>query len=151
MVPIATWRRFRSSDGRDRRVVVEAAALLVLVRAGLLILPFKALRRSLRYYARPTRQTAVVAEDVVRRVAWAVTAVARRIPMRTTCLVQSLAADAMLRRRGCECDLRFGVRPLQDGSARFPAHAWIEHRGVTVLGDFDGLRDYSVLSGPGDV
>jgi Transglutaminase-like superfamily len=148
---VTPWRRFRSLEARDRRVVAEAAVLLLLVRAGLSILPFNALRRGLRYYAGPARQTGVVSEEHVRRVAWAVTAVALRLPVRTTCLVESLAADAMLRRRGCACDLRFGVRRPQEGSGRFPAHAWIEHRGVVVLGDVDGLRDYAVLSGPGSV
>jgi hypothetical protein len=146
--PMKTWRSFRSLDGRNRRMVAEAAVLLLLARAGLAVLPFDILRRGLRSHAGAPREMAVVPDKLVRRVAWAVTAVAHRLPLRTTCLVESLAADAMLRRRGCVCDLRFGVRPPQGASDRLAAHAWIEHRGVVVLGEIDGLRDYSVLSGP---
>ena len=138
-----TWRRFRSLDGRDRRMVVEAAVLLLLVRAGLSMFPFNTLRRGLRYYAAPRCPAATNPEALVPRVAWAVPAVARRLPMRTTCLVESLAGDAMLRRRGFSCDLRFGVRPPSGGA--LSAHAWVEHDGIVVFGARPDLADYSVL------
>lgn len=124
-------------------MVVEAAALLLLVRAGLSLLPFNTLRRTLRYYSdRP--QAAAASSALVPRVAWAVMAAARRLPMRTTCLVESLAGDAMLRRRGLSSTLRFGVRPPTRGE--LAAHAWVEHDGTVVFGALDELHEYSVLS-----
>ena len=142
--PMETWRRFRSLNGRDRRMVIEAAALLLLVRAGLPLLPFHTLRRSLGYYADASRPAAPGSTALVPRVAWAVTAAARRLPIRTTCLVESLAGDTMLRRRGVSCDLRFGVRPPQRGE--LAAHAWVEHEGRVIFGALDELSEYSVLS-----
>jgi hypothetical protein len=56
----------------------------------------------------------------------------RRLPWKTTCLVAALAARAMLRRRGIDCVLRFGVRRAADG--RLAAHAWLEAGGGIVCG-----------------
>lgn len=127
-------------------MVVEAAMLLLLVRAGLSLLPFTTLRRSLRYYSDPARPASATSEALVPRVAWAVMAAARRLPIRTTCLVESLAGDAMLRRRGLSSTLRFGVRTPDRGV--LAAHAWVEHDGTVVFGALDELPDYSVLSAP---
>ena len=125
-------------------MVVEAAVLLLLVRAGLSLLPFTTLRRSLRYYSDSARSAAPSHGSLVPRVAWAVMAAARRLPMRTTCLVESLTGDAMLRRRGLSSTLRFGVRPPNGGA--LAAHAWVEHDGTVVFGALDELPEYSVLS-----
>ena len=125
-------------------MVVEAAVLLLLVRAGLSLLPFDTLRRSLQYYSDPARPADSTSAALVPRVAWAVTAAARRLPIRTTCLVESLTGDAMLRRRGLSSTLRFGVRPPSRGA--LAAHAWVEHDGAVVFGALDELSEYSALS-----
>ena len=145
-----SWRRFRALSGRDRLLVAEAAALLGLVWLGLSILPFPTLRRLVdRFVGHSDAVAAGSSSEPVRRVAWAVLAVARRWPVRTTCLVEALAADAMLRRGGYAPELRFGVRPPGSGSKPLEAHAWLEHQGVVVLGDVENLPGYAVLSGSG--
>ncbi|PZU13687.1 MAG: lasso peptide biosynthesis B2 protein, partial [Citromicrobium sp.] len=55
-----------------------------------------------------------------------VSAVALRLPGRTSCLIEALAVEAMLRRRGHECELRLGVPRASAAHAGFAAHAWIE-------------------------
>ncbi len=47
----ASWRSFRALDSSDRLLVVEAATLLPLIRAGTFLLPFPLLRRLLNCYA----------------------------------------------------------------------------------------------------
>jgi hypothetical protein len=140
-----TWQRFRALSAGDRRLVVEAAAWLVAARFGLLLLPFPALRRALssascRFPALDQSASATPAP-----VAWAITSAARHLPMHSTCLIESLAGHAMLRRRGFDCDLRLGVR-RPSGRSSFAAHAWIEHRGSVVLGKVDDLSEYAILS-----
>lgn len=146
----STWSRFRALSAADRRLVVEAAAVLVFVRLGVALLPFSALRVLLDRYARagsPIPPDA--AAPGVSRFTWAVAAAASRFPVRMSCLVQALAADAMLRRRGVSCRLRIGVHPRSTGSGALKAHAWIEHEGAVVLGALEDLREYAVLSSPG--
>jgi hypothetical protein len=142
------WRRFRALSGGDRRLVAEAAVLLCLASPGLVILPFPVLRRLLDQFGRSQVLAAGrLPANNVRRISWAVTATARRLPVSTSCLVEALVAGAMLRRRGCACELRFGVRTPQ-GTSDLAAHAWIEHEGVVVMGQLDNLRDYQTLRAP---
>jgi hypothetical protein len=65
---------------------------------------------------------------------WAIAAVARQMPS-ATCLVQALAADAMLRRRGIGADLRFGVRRLPTGDVPIEGHAWVECEHGETIGE----------------
>jgi hypothetical protein len=60
--------------------------------------------------------------------AWAITAVARRLPG-TRCLAWSLAVRGMLAQAGVPADLKLGVARRQpDG---LDAHAWVESGGVS--------------------
>jgi hypothetical protein len=141
------WPRFRALSARDWLLIGEAAVLLLFVSVGTSVLRFRTLRHLLhRYGGSRGSSTAGLSFERVGRIAWAVVAVARRLPTRTTCLMEALAAEAMLRRRGCACDLRFGVRAPGGGSGALAAHAWIEHQGAVVLGQLENLSDYAVLS-----
>jgi hypothetical protein len=137
--------RYRALSAADRWLVVEAAMLLAVARLGIASVPFPVLRRALDrsghiFRRRPHGES----ESSVARLAWAVAAVARRVPFRSTCLVESLAADAMLRRRGYASEIRFGVRAPSGGD--LAAHAWVEHEGAVVFGAVHELAEYSVLS-----
>lgn len=73
----------------------------------------------------------VARRDATTAVVRAVGRVARRLPLRSPCLVRSVAGQAMLARRGVATELRIGVRP---GAGTIEAHAWLERDGV-VLND----------------
>jgi hypothetical protein len=140
-----------AQSSADRRLLCEAAVRLAFVRIGLYAVGFAVLRRwlGLRQPAADTTQPSDSASgpaEVAGRVAWAVQAAARRIPG-ATCLVQALVAEAMLRRRGYEPALHFGVRQRPDRRS-IDAHAWIELNGAVVVGAVANLGDYAVLSGP---
>ena len=131
-------RRLRRMDADSRALLAEALMLLLCARVGLRVLPFATLRR--RLLRAPTRNGRSVA-----RVAWAVNAVGRRLAG-TTCLVEALAADTMLRRHGHHPTLNLGVHG--DGGVHSPldAHAWVECGGMVVSGRTDDLERYAVLS-----
>lgn len=143
-MPMDAWRRFRALNAADRSLVTEATALLIAARMGTALLSFPALRQALDFYVRRTA-TKQTGSAHCARIAWAVSAVARRLPSITTCLVESLAADAMLRRRDYACEIRFGVRA---GRGSLTAHAWVEHQGVVIFGAGDDAGEYAVLSSP---
>jgi hypothetical protein len=65
-----------------------------------------------------------------------------------TCLVQALAADGMLRRRGFASTLHIGVRLHRPGSTPLQAHAWVKCEGQIVVGALDDLGEYAVLALP---
>jgi hypothetical protein len=78
------------------------------------------------------------------KVRWAITAVAVRFPS-ATCLVQALAADAILRRRGLAPELHIGVRADANSARRIEAHAWVECNGSVAIGSIESLSDFTPL------
>ena len=142
-----SWRRFWSLPAADRLIVLEAGALIVFIRIVLKIAPFLVTRRALRAYARIARvRRSPAGEAYVDRIRWGVPAAARHLPFRSTCLLESLTAEAMLMRRGVPCVLRLGVRRPESHRA-LDAHAWVEWSGGVVAGAVEGLEDYAVLTG----
>ena len=130
-----TFRRFLALAGTDRILVVRALGWVLLARFAVRFVPFSRLR------AVADRVTPGGRRADPRRIAWAVEATARRIP-RASCLIQALAADAMLRRSGRSPDLRIGV--VKDGDL-FEAHAWVELEDTVLIGNHD-LHRYSPLN-----
>lgn len=99
-----------------------------LVRLGLTVLPLRTLRRLLERTAGVESPEALPATP--KAVGDAVRAAARAVPF-SHCLVEALAAEAMLRRRGATSCLHLGVR--REGE-RLGAHAWVEADGDVVVG-----------------
>jgi hypothetical protein len=135
------WRRYRALGTSERAWIVRAAVTLALTRVGLWILPLGALRRLLDTHQRDRRSSDP------RVIAWAVAAAGRRIPW-STCLVEALAADYLLRRAGFAPELRIGMRR---GASVVPleAHAWVMCGGQVLIGNDQALDQYVVLSPSG--
>ena len=144
-----TFRRFLALDAADRWLAVEATGLVLFVWAGLRILPFRTLRALLDWYS--LRDGGVVRrlpDKAAPRVAHIVIAVAAHFPIQTTCLVDALVAETVLRRRGYAASVRFGVRRANGAPIPLSPHAWVECDGAVVIGAVDGLAEYAVLSVP---
>ena len=141
-------RRFaakaRQLEWRDWSMLAQALILVVAVRLGLRLLPFRAVDRGLvqlgrRGRAASARRQAISSTtnpDAWRyeaRAAWAVGAVARRLLRRRPCLTQALVLRLLLQRRGFPpATLQIGVRRGRDGA--FDAHAWLERDGRVLIG-----------------
>lgn len=132
-------RRLLALPAARRKLLLEAFVLIVALRAGLRVLPFTTVRRQLRRWSDVKSRNACEPSSA----AWAVAAVGSRLPG-TTCLVDALAADCMLRRRGHAPALKIGVRRGAD--IGIDAHAWLEYSGVVVIGTAPALSEYVVLS-----
>jgi Transglutaminase-like superfamily len=146
------FSRFIALDRSQRRLVIEAAALLALVGAAMSVGGFARSRPLLERCARNRKASRTSAPGETFRtsiepstVAWAVTAAATRFPFWHTCLVKALVTDLMLRRRGMPSSIFVGVRRGQIES--IDAHAWVESGGAVVIGALDDLGDFTVLSG----
>ena len=107
-------------------------------------LPF---RRIADWLGTPGAESSLMAAaDEIRmaqEVGWAVGVIARRVPWDGRCLAQALAATGMLRRRGLEGTVSFGV--CQGESAGFDAHAWLRFGSCVVTGGPDHQR-FKVIS-----
>lgn len=144
MIGAGFWTKLRRCDWQERAALAEALALLIVASALLRLLPF-------RLVGRLASATAAAAPDEARRtfdvslVGWAVDRAAKRSPLRAMCIERGLAASWMLRRRGIDATLFYGVAPRRDGRTGIEAHVWVQDRGIDVTGTPEPGR-YAVLA-----
>jgi hypothetical protein len=120
----------------DALLLACAAAELLRARIALARTPAAAIVARLVAPAAPHGDAATAA-----RVGRAVRAAAGRVPFRADCLVQVIAAERMLRRRGQVGAVTLGARREADGS--FGAHIWLTCAGVTL--NSGPLEGYAVI------
>ena len=133
-----TWQRFWRMSTPDRRLVVEATLGLALARIAVLVLP---LHRLGWLASRPVRRPEPPPQargEVIRRIRWAITACASRVPWRALCFEQGLAAQLLLRRRGIPAVLYVGA--ALDDQNGFAAHVWVRDGEVDVVGGETSAR-----------
>ena len=116
------------------RLVLSALITVARVRVALWVLPWPRLTTSI-IASRNGTSLSPSAE----RLESAVRIVSRAVPY-ATCLTQALALQRLLARYGYRAIVQIGVCKI-DG--RFLAHAWVEHRGRTLLGTSENVARYS--------
>ena len=116
------------------RLLVQAAAGLLLTRAMLALAGYARAARTLDWLARVPLGPALRGDDAARAQATArlVYAAGARPPFRATCLPKAPVLRALLLRQRIAADFRIGVR-IVDG--RLEGHAWVEHAGVALSQD----------------
>ena len=126
-------KRATRLPGVRRRLLGEALIALLMARAAMAFLPFRRIAAWLGTPGAESPATATTEEIVTAQaVGWAVGVVARRVPWDGRCLARAVAATGMLRRRGLEGTVSFGVS--QGESAGFDAHAWLRFGPFIVTG-----------------
>jgi hypothetical protein len=121
------------------KLALGAEALVALAHARLILhrtTPADVLRRNADAAARVGRRSPAVPEseaaDRAARIAFVIRRTAVRLPWRADCLVQALAGQAMLLRRGISSTIAVGTARHPDG--RFEAHAWLVQGTAVILG-----------------
>lgn len=121
--------RFQRLDRERRLLLVEAAVTLVTISAALRLLPFSKAIRLGAGTVDNSRMTRCRPDDVV----WAIESMARRLPWRTVCIDKGIAAQRMLRRRGMDATLHYGIGThAEEGDLK--AHVWVTLDGAAVIG-----------------
>jgi hypothetical protein len=128
---MARLRKFFDQPIADRRLLLQAAVLHLVVAGAVRILPFGRVRRILRRVAACDASTRC-APDADLRVVRAVRTVASLLPG-ANCLTEALVAQCLLGRAGCETTLCFGVSGARPAARPFDAHAWLERAGRGVV------------------
>lgn len=134
----SVYMKFRRFDWEERRAFVEAWVLLLLAAPAVRMLPLSWIGRvaTLGPYCK-TPLSADRLEVLTWIVHWAVSRAAKRSPLRAKCFEQGLAAQIMLRRRGIDSTMLYGVGTRASTSIPGPinAHVWIETEQFPVIGD----------------
>jgi hypothetical protein len=120
------------------RLLLESALLLGLARVLVLCVPFRLYARAI---GRDGESPDAPAPPLVHRVRRAIQAVSGRVPWRSRCLEQALAAKAMLRSRGISSTLYLAVAH----ETTLEAHAWVRSGDVCVTGEVTFDR-YTVVA-----
>jgi Transglutaminase-like superfamily len=130
--------RLRRLSGERRRLLLRAAILLSGASAVVALLPFP---RAIRFGLGPLgRRQPVAVEEIVS----AIQAAARRLPWRTMCIEQGLAAQRMLRSAGTDAILHYGARHhLETG--KLEAHVWVTVDGRAVIGG-EEAADFALVA-----
>lgn len=135
-------RKFLRLASSDRQLLLQAIALLSLIRLGLWRTSLQNLR---------SRLAQLLADDnsplppmAVDRIVWAVEAACRLQPGKVKCLARALATQHLLSRYGYAAQLRIGVQKGTNG--RLQAHAWVEHEGKVVNGGLSNLSKFVPLA-----
>jgi hypothetical protein len=126
---------------RDNALLAEAVVALMAGWAAVRFLPFRQAARiasvGLRSRAQPPD---------VERLSRAVAVAAKRVPWRAVCFQQGLALQWMLRRRGIDARLHYGVGYAP--SSDLQAHVWVSVGDEIVLGRDEALAYKSVATYP---
>ena len=139
------WRRCRKAYGlpwADQVLMVEALAMLALVRLVVVVCPFRFIASRLGKQQDETENTAAVVSDQIRRVGWGIRLASRYTWWRSMCLEQAIVGKFMLHRRGVPSTLYLGV---SNANVDIEAHAWLRC-GDTVLTGATGRDEYTVIS-----
>jgi len=124
-------RSFLTLTPGERRALVKATFVLVVVQLALGRVPFHVLRRLITG-RRVNEGQSLGGAAFVRHVVWAVTAASRRLPGGSTCLSRALSVQALLARAGYPSRLHFGV--VRGDHDQLEGHAWVECDGRIVIG-----------------
>src|SRR4051794_27908372 len=108
----------------------EALAALAWASLAIALLPFRKVARAASK-ASP-RPGASLEAGLPKRIRWAVDAWGRRLPWRVVCFQRGLAAHRMLRRRGYDSILHYGV--AQEAAKGLSAHVWVSLDGRPIIG-----------------
>jgi hypothetical protein len=128
---------------RDYVFALETLQALAFARARAFF-PFRwSMRGEEPSFSAPLRDNPWPKGARARAVRRSILKVAERLPWRSTCLVRALASRTLLRRRGIDCVIHFGVM-RSDG--KLIAHAWCEADGGVVCGG-DETEKYTHLAG----
>lgn len=122
--------RLRRLNSAELALLFEAFVMLAVCSAAIRVLRFVRVGRLASWPLGRLRSGSTV--DWPSKVAWAVRACGRRAPWRAVCFQQGLTAQIMLRRRGVDSTLYFGVAlEKTDGLS---AHVWVKAGERDVVG-----------------
>ncbi len=129
--------KFIKLSNTKRWLLLEAVLWLSIAQLAILILPFRRIVPYLGTHQNISSLTPVPIEHrkILLHLHWAIETVACYVfPWKATCLPQAIAAKFMLRRRGIDSTLYFGV---MKENKELKAHAWLRVGDFIVTGERD--------------
>jgi len=127
----------------DWRYLAIAIKELLIARIRYTTQPVGKILRELQD-ERPKSDASLSGDVDLARLSWAIGAAAVRVPWRSDCLPQAMAADRWLRRHGLQPRFFVGIAKAADG--QLEAHAWLQCHSIVVTGGIS--REFATLIEP---
>lgn len=128
----ALAKKFLALPRTSQRLLLQSVVALCSVRVGLSLMSLTGLLKLHKFFASRRARNLAGRRVPFSQVTWAVAAAGRAVPGMSNCLIQALAAMAMLNRQGYSVRLCIGVG--KQGPLQLDAHAWVEMEGNTIMG-----------------
>ena len=140
-------RKFTKLSSEEKRLFLEAYITLGIMRAAVLTISFKRLTRSLEHFPNKEEIAALNEQENTKAilVGKAITRTAAFTPWESACLVQSLTAQRMLKKRRIPGVFYLGAAKDEENEAKMKAHAWTQC-GDTIITGGGGHEEFTVLS-----
>lgn len=127
--------KFRKFNWEERRALAEAMILVMLAAPLIRLMTLPAIARFAAFGPWGTNPQGERHEELVELVSWAVDRAAKRSPLRSLCFERGLAAQIMLRRRGVDATLLYGVGTGKLTGEAIDAHVWVRVGTQQVIGE----------------
>ena len=124
--------RFARLGWHRQAMLAEALAAIAAASIAVRFLSFE---RAVRLGSSRLAPSRPDSGEICREARWSVLAVASRVPWRAVCFQQGLALQWMLRPRGIDARLHYGIG--YDSNGDLAAHVWVEAESAIILGAED--------------
>lgn len=135
--------RFLFLPYQEKKLLSQSLFLVIAIRLSLWIFPFRWLNNWLSKLGSANFDNQPTDQIVISNVTRSVRLCSRYVP-HASCLTQALATQTLLRLRGLDSQIKFGVD--KDENEKLIAHAWVESDGKIIIGKSADMRRYSLLS-----
>ncbi|MEA2048677.1 MAG: lasso peptide biosynthesis B2 protein [Campylobacterota bacterium] len=144
---IKKFKKFTKLSSEEKKLFLEAYVTLGIIRAAILTLSFKRLTRALEQCPEKKELPKLSEEEMrtVQIVGKSITRAAAYTPWKSACLVQSLCAQRMLKKRAISGVFYLGVMKDEESKAKMKAHAWSQCGDIIVTGA-KGHESFTILS-----
>ena len=124
---------FRRAITRGLEANLRLAEASAVLTGAATVIRFRPFRGAVNFGSIPVRQGHVLTAEMIDELAQTVRSVARRLPFRALCFEQGLALQRMLRRRGVDAYLNYGIG--KKGADLIEAHVWVTAGDRVVIGE----------------
>jgi hypothetical protein len=139
-----SFERVKTAGWREIVLVVEASIALAIAAAVFHLVPF---RRAIRFASGGSPALGADPQvERLRRMERSVERAAARVPWRTVCLQKGLALQWMLRRRGVDARLHYGIG--KDEAGALCAHVWVSAGQTLLIGSEQAPQFRTVATYP---
>ena len=138
MIPLTAIRKLAGLQSEDRNALFVAIWHLLCARVIFAVTPASTLIRGLQQSDSDSANAETTSNADAALIAWALSAAARRLPWRTDCMIQAIAAKRWLDRKRVRSTFHIAAQGRHgDGTAdhdQLSAHVWLEVGGRPVTG-----------------